>query len=78
MLPLWLRVDPLWVAGAGQGRVPLGHFPVGHSLDAKPIPALPRVPFSASDPGRVRLVTHTEDPPPPCPFQSSSKPLVLF
>lgn len=43
-------------------------FPVGYSLDAEPIAPLPRFPFGAGDPGRVRLAAHTEDPPPLCLF----------
>lgn len=37
-------------------------IPVGHSLDAEPIPA------GARDPGRAGLAAHPEDPPPLCPF----------
>lgn len=52
-----------------QGR---GGFPVGNSLDSNPIPALPCFPFVAGGPGRVRLPSLLEDPPPLCPSQKHS------
>lgn len=57
-----------------QGR---GGFPVGYSLDAKPIPALPHFSFGA---GILAVSAHPEDPPPPCPFPELLRktPLILI